>query len=39
MDCKERIKIALTFLLQSYKSLMGSMVLLFVPKLPRPCVV
>lgn len=32
VDCKERIKIALTFLLQSYKVLMGSMVLLFVPR-------
>ena len=32
IDCKERIKIALTFLLQSYKVLMGSMVLLFVPR-------
>ena len=32
VDCKERIKIAFTFLLQSYKVLMGSMVLLFVPR-------
>jgi hypothetical protein len=32
VDCKERIKIALTFLLQSYKVIMGSMVLLFVPR-------
>ena len=32
VDCKERIKIALTFLLQSYKDFMGSMVLLFVPR-------
>ena len=32
VDCKERIEIALTFLLQSYKVLMGSMVLLFVPR-------
>ena len=30
VDCKERIKIALTFLLRNYKVLMGSMVLLFV---------
>lgn len=32
VDCKERIKITLSFLLQSYKVLMGSMVLLFVPR-------
>lgn len=32
VDCKERVKIILSFLLQSYKVVMGSMLLLFVPQ-------
>ena len=31
VDCKERVKIILSFLLQSYKVVMGSMLLLFIP--------
>ena len=33
IDTKERMKIALVFLLQSYKVLMGSMLVLFVPQM------
>ena len=32
VDTKERLKIALIFLLQSYKVAMGSMLVLFVPQ-------
>ena len=35
MDTKERVKIMLLFLLQSYKVVMGSMLVVFVP---RECV-
>ena len=33
VDTKERMKIILIFLLQSYKVLMGSMLVLFVPQM------
>ena len=33
VDTKERIKVLLIFLLQSYKVSMGSMLVLFVPQL------
>mgnify|MGYP006261320123 FL=1 len=33
VDTKERIKVLLIFLLQSYKVAMGSMLVLFVPQL------